>query len=109
MLFKEIISVYGEKHAKTNKYKMRHYWLSKQMVHIVTARPRGVKPEAKIQGEGRVDHSVIRYVSLKEPYVCPVTCKEVVTSFYMVNFLLILKEYTVHYRTPCRKRKKNNQ
>jgi hypothetical protein len=39
MLFKEMIAVYGENHVKTNKYKIQHYWLSKQMVHIVTARP----------------------------------------------------------------------
>jgi hypothetical protein len=38
-LFKEVIAVYGENHAKTDKYKMQHYWLSEQMVYIVTARP----------------------------------------------------------------------
>jgi len=38
-LFKETIAVYSENHAKINKYKMQHYWPSKQMVHIVTAQP----------------------------------------------------------------------
>jgi hypothetical protein len=40
MLFKEIINLYKCKDSyETDKYKMQHYWLSKQMVHIVTARP----------------------------------------------------------------------
>jgi hypothetical protein len=44
MLFKEIIAVYSETHTKPNKYKMQHYWLSKQMVHIFTARLKGLTP-----------------------------------------------------------------
>jgi hypothetical protein len=39
MPFKEIIAVYSENRAKTSKYKMQRYWLLKQMVHMVTARP----------------------------------------------------------------------
>jgi hypothetical protein len=38
-LFREMIAVYSENHTKTHKYKMQHCWMSKQMVHIVTARP----------------------------------------------------------------------
>jgi hypothetical protein len=41
MLFKEIIAVYSENH-KNNKYTIQHYWLSKQVIHIVTARSLGL-------------------------------------------------------------------
>jgi hypothetical protein len=38
-LFKEIIAVYIENHAKPINTKYSIYWVSKQMVHTVTARP----------------------------------------------------------------------
>jgi hypothetical protein len=35
-LFKEIIAVYSENHAKKRKYKTQRHWLLKQMVHKFT-------------------------------------------------------------------------